>query len=71
MDVFFERALMLVAQSINTVGNWVIDVMGEFAFTVVFASGITFVIYRLLIKPLTGYGVSSDTAKPRKEEKGE
>lgn len=71
MDGYIVWSFDMLYQSINYFGNAILDIMGEFGFVVVLGSVLSFVIYRLVIKPLTGYGVGSDTARPKKDKEGE
>lgn len=71
MDYYISVSLELLFSTINSIANLVTDIVGEYGIFVVLGTVLTFVVYRLIIKPLTGYGVSSDSARPKKDEKGE
>lgn len=71
MDYYISASLELLFGTINIIGNWVTDIAGDFGILVVLGTMFTVVVFRLIIKPLTGYGVGSDSARPKKENKGE
>lgn len=71
MGNFIQYGLLIVIECINRVANLFYEFVGEAGFFIIFGTVVSFVVYRLLIKPITGYGVGSDSSKPKKDKKGE
>lgn len=71
MDSFIANSIQMLFDSIDFISSVYISVVGEFGSLLIVGTIITFLVYRLLIKPITGYGAASDSARPKKDEKGE